>query len=114
MEIILGGDDIDAETAERWGYLNRSFAPEEIAPFVDRLARRIASFPVEAVRLAKESVLCADKPLADGLVDEAYLFQRLLRTEGAQTNMKRFLEIGGQTREGEQRVGELNGELGRA
>jgi enoyl-CoA hydratase/carnithine racemase len=114
MEIILGGDDIDAETAERWGYLNRSFAADEIGPFVDRLARRIASFPVEAVRLAKESVLCADKPLADGLVDEAYLFQRLLRTEGAQTNMKRFLEIGGQTREGERRVGELNGDLGRS
>ena len=26
MEIILGGEDLDAETAERWGYLNRIFA----------------------------------------------------------------------------------------
>jgi len=112
MEIILGGEDIDAETAERWGYLNRSFAADEIGPFVDRLARRIASFPVEAVRLAKESVNCADKPLTEGLVDEAYLFQRLLRTGGAQRNMRQFLEIGGQTREGELRVGALNGELG--
>jgi len=114
MEIILGGDDIDAETAERWGYLNRSFAADEIGPFVDRLARRIASFPVEAVRLAKEAILGADKPLQDGLVDEAYLFQRLLRTAGAQANMTRFLQIGGQTREGERRVGELNGELGKS
>jgi enoyl-CoA hydratase/carnithine racemase len=114
LEIILGGNDIDADTAERWGYLNRAFAPGEIGPFVDRLARRIASFPVEAVRLAKEAILAADKPLPDGLADEAYLFQRLLRTEGAQRNMKRFLEIGGQTREGENRVGELNGELGRS
>lgn len=112
LEIILGGDDLDAETAERWGYLNRIFAADEIGPFVDALARRIASFPVEAVRLAKEAVNAADKPLSEGLVDEAYLFQRLLRTEGAQQNMARFLEIGGQTREGELQVGELNRRLG--
>lgn len=113
LEIILAGDDLDAETAEAWGYLNRIFEADEIGPFVDRLARRIASFPVEAVRLAKEAILGADKPLNDGLVDEAYLFQRLLRTEGAQRNMERFLAIGGQTREGELRVGALNAELGR-
>ncbi len=112
MEIVLGGDDLDAETAERWGYLNRVFEPDEIGPFVDALAQRIASFPVEAVRLAKQAVNCSDKPLHDGLADEAYLFQKLLRTEGAQRNMRRFLEIGGQTREGELRVGELCGELG--
>jgi enoyl-CoA hydratase/carnithine racemase len=111
MEIILGGDDLDAETAERWGYLNRIFEANEIGPFVDALARRIASFPVEAVRLAKEAINGADKPLHDGLVDEAYLFQRLLRTDGAQRNMKRFLEIGGQTRDGELRVGELNARI---
>jgi enoyl-CoA hydratase/carnithine racemase len=112
LEIILGGDDLDAETAERWGYLNRIFEADEIGPFVGALARRIAAFPAEAVRLAKEAVNGAEKPLPDGLVDEAYLFQRLLRTEGAQRNMQRFLEIGGQTREGELRVGELAGELG--
>jgi enoyl-CoA hydratase/carnithine racemase len=111
MEIILGGDDLDAETAERWGYLNRIFEADEIGPFVEALAQRIASFPVEAVRLAKEAVNAADKPLNEGLVDEAYLFQRLLRTDSAQRSMQRFLEIGGQTREGELRVGELNAKI---
>lgn len=113
MEIVLGGDDLDAETAERWGYLNRIFAADAIDDWVMNLARRIASFPVEAVRLAKESVNAAEMPLREGLVEEAYLFQRLLRTDGAQTNMRRFMELGGQTREGEMRVGELNTELGR-
>ena len=112
MEIVLGGDDLDAETAERWGYLNRIFAADEIDAWVAGLARRIASFPVEAVRLGKASVNAAEKPLQEGLVEEAYLFQRLLRTDGAQTNMRRFMEIGGQTREGELRVGELNAQLG--
>jgi enoyl-CoA hydratase/carnithine racemase len=112
MEIILGGDDLDAQTAERWGYLNRIFEADEIGPFVDKLARRIASFPDTAVRLAKEAINSADKPLNDGLSDEAFLFQALVRTEGAQRNMRRFLEIGGQTREGELRMGELCAELG--
>jgi enoyl-CoA hydratase/carnithine racemase len=112
LEIILGGEDLDAETAERWGYLNRIFEPDEIRPFVSALAGRIASFPLEAVRLAKQAVNAADGSLHDGLVEEAYLFQRLLRTGEAQRNMRRFLEIGGQTRDGELRVGELGGELG--
>ena len=55
-----------------------------------------------------------EKPLQEGLLEEAYLFQRLLRTDGAQTNMRRYLEIGGQTREGELRVGELGGQLSEA
>jgi len=111
LEIILGGDDLDAETAERWGYLNRIFAAGEIDDFVAGLARRIASFPVDAVRLAKAATLGAEGPLREGLLEEAYLFQQLLRTDGAQVNMRRFLEIGGQTREGELRVGELCSEL---
>ena len=111
MEIIVGGDDLDAETAERWGYLNRTFEPGEIGPFVDRLARRIVSFPIEAVRLAKAAVNQAERPLAEGLREEAFLFQQLLRNNSAQSAMRRFLEIGGQTRQGELRVGELNAEI---
>lgn len=112
MEIVLGGDDLDAETAERWGYLNRIFAADEIDTWVMNLARRIASFPVESVRLGKESVNAAEKTLSEGLTEEAYLFQRLLRTDSAQANMRKFMQLGGQTREGELRVGELNAELG--
>jgi len=112
LEVILGGDDLDAETAERWGWLNRAFEADEIGPFVDALARRIASFPAPAVRLAKESVNAADKPLLDGLFEEAYLFEKLLRTDESRRNMQRFLDIGGQTRDGELRINELNAELG--
>lgn len=113
MELILSGDDMDAETAEKWGYLNRIFAPDEIGPYVERLAKRIASFPPAAVRLAKQSVNQADKPWLDGLFEEAYLFERLLRTDDARENMKRFLEIGGQTRDGELQMDELCAALGR-
>jgi enoyl-CoA hydratase/carnithine racemase len=107
IEVILGGDDLDAETAERWGFLNRALSPDEIGPFVDKLARRIASFPSEALALAKESINASDRPLEEGLVEEAYLFQRLIRSPSAQEKMRRFLELGGQTRQAEIAMGSL-------
>jgi hypothetical protein len=44
-------------------------------------------------------------------LEEQYLFQQVLRTPEATPKMQAFLAAGGQTREGELRVGELNGEI---
>ncbi len=112
LEVILGADDLDAESAELWGYLNRALGSDEIGSFVERLARRIASFPPQAVAAAKAAVDCAAKPLEAGLIDEARLLQTVLRTEEARVNILRFLKLGGQSREGELRMGDLCGELG--
>ncbi|MBD3646251.1 MAG: enoyl-CoA hydratase/isomerase family protein [Pseudomonadales bacterium] len=115
MEVVLGSDDLDAETAEKWGYLNRAFdTAKELDAFVDRLARRIASWPADAVRLAKESVNNAEKPLNEGLLDEAYLFQQSLRTEGAKRGMRKAIELGAQTRETEMRMGDFCIEVAQA
>jgi enoyl-CoA hydratase/carnithine racemase len=112
LEIVLGGVDIDAETAERWGYLNRALAPEALTPFVDALARRIAGYPPNAIGLAKRSLLNAEElPVTEGLLEEAFLFQQTLRDPRAQAAMRRFLELGGQTREAELRMGALVTEL---
>ena len=111
MEVVLGGGDLDAKTAERWGYLNRLFEVDEIDDWVSKFAQRIAGFPAEAVRLAKAAVLASENPLEEGLKEEAFLFAKLLRTQEAQSQMRQFLELGGQTKEGELRVGELSGEL---
>ncbi len=107
IEAILGGIDVDAATAERWGYLNRALPPGEVGGYVDALAQRIASFPPEAVRLAKKAVDASERPLAEGLVEEAFLFQSLLRDPEARRRMKRALELGAQTRDGELRIAEL-------
>lgn len=110
LEIILGGIDVDAATAERWGLLNRALAPDELTPYVDGLARRIASFPPEAVALAKESVGNVDTmTMADGLAEEAHLFERTLRIPGTAERMRRFLERGGQTRETELNIADAFG-----
>ena len=114
MEMILGAVDIDAATAERWGFVNRAMPGADLPGFVDALARRIASFPPDAVRVTKQAVLAAeDLPLVDGLRRETYLFQTLLRSADAGPAMRAFLDAGGQTVDGESRVGDLMGEIHR-
>jgi enoyl-CoA hydratase/carnithine racemase len=111
LELVLGCDELDAATAERWGYLNRALPPAELRPFVERLAHRIASFPAAAIALAKRAVLAAEPSWERGLLEESHLFQLLLRTPEAPARMRRFLELGGQTREVERRLGALCDEL---
>ena len=50
LEIILGANDFDGGTAERYGYVNRALPDTELDGFVDALGRRIASFDNRAIR----------------------------------------------------------------
>jgi enoyl-CoA hydratase/carnithine racemase len=104
LEIILGCSDIDAETAEHWGYVNRALPDDELRTFVDRLAARIASFPPGAVGRAKAAVDAALPDPVDGLLAEDQLFRVCLSDPHAQARMAAFLEIGGQTREVERQT----------
>ncbi|MFO7965095.1 MAG: enoyl-CoA hydratase/isomerase family protein [Desulfobacterales bacterium] len=102
LEVVLGCGDLDAETAERYGYVNRALPAEDIGAFVENLAFRMASFPAESIALAKKSVRnAAAMPIVDGLFEETALFARSLALPEARARMKRFLEVGGQTKKGE-------------
>jgi enoyl-CoA hydratase/carnithine racemase len=107
LEVVLGCDDFPADLAERYGYINRALPPDEIGPFVEGLAYRIASFPAEALALAKASVNSAELPTLEGLLEEAHYFNQSVATDAARKRMKRFLEIGGQTREVELDMSDL-------
>ena len=104
LEIILGCSDIDAETAEHWGYVNRALPDDELRTFVDRLAARIASFPPAAVGRAKAALDAALPDPVDGLLVEDQLFRACLSDPHAQARMAAFLEMGGQTREVERQT----------
>lgn len=114
LEVILGCEDIPADLAERYGYINRALPPEELAPFVERLAYRIASFPAEAIALAKASVNAAELPTIEGLIEEAHYFNQSIATGPARKRMARFMELGGQTREVELHIGDLGDRLAEA
>lgn len=111
LETILGCDDIDADTAEQWGWVNRTLNEDELWPFVNRMAQRIASFPPQAVAEAKAAVLRSDHNVTEELLEEASGFNRLLADPRAQTAMQNFMARGGQSAEGEKRLGELAGEI---
>ena len=105
LEIVLGAADFPADLAERYGYVNRALPAAELGPFVDALARRIASFPAGAVARAKAAVLAADVGVAAGLTLEARLFDECLALPEVRRRMQAFLDAGGQTREVEARPG---------
>jgi enoyl-CoA hydratase/carnithine racemase len=108
MEICLGSDDIDAETCEKWGYLNRIFESKTLLDqYVDNLACRIARWPASAIALCKQSVNNAEMPIEQGLSEEAYLFQQTLRSEGTREHMLKAMQLGAQTRDGELRISDL-------
>jgi len=112
LEVILGCHDFDAEAAARYGYVNRALPADEIAPFVERLAYRIASFPAEAIALAKAAVAAAELPTFEGLLEEADCFNRAVATPAARERMAAFLAAGGQTREAELDLDRLVTRLG--
>lgn len=56
LEIIMGSEDFDADTAEKYGWVNRALPDAELDAFVDNLARRVASFESRPLELAKKLV----------------------------------------------------------
>jgi enoyl-CoA hydratase/carnithine racemase len=112
LEICLGCEDIPADLAERYGYVNRSVPPESLDGFVLHLAQRIASYPPEALALTKAAINHADTHAMDGYVSEAVGLALAKRDGIAHQRMTRFLELGGQTREGELDLQNLISRLG--
>ena len=99
LEIVLGGDDIDAATAEQWGYVNRTLPDAELRPFVDAFARRVAGLAPGSIALAKQAVDAADEDPTPGLLVEGQLFRQSLRDPEAGERMTAFMAAGGQTRD---------------
>ncbi len=80
---------------------------------MEDLAYRIVGFPAEAIALAKKSVQNAEEmSIVEGLWEESVLFAQSLQTAPAQERMKRFMEMGGQTREVELDLGKMVEALG--
>ena len=56
MELILGGDTISADVAERIGLVNRVVPQDKLMDAARDMAKRIAGWSPDAVRLAKATI----------------------------------------------------------
>ncbi|MES2148405.1 MAG: enoyl-CoA hydratase/isomerase family protein [Pseudomonadota bacterium] len=98
LEIILGCADFNAETAERYGWINRALPASEIDLFVNALAARIAGFPAATLALAKQMVDATDTTLEHDLALEERLFLKSASSAPAQKRIAAALGAGMQTR----------------
>ena len=102
LEVLLGCNDFSAELAERYGYVNRALPANELTPFVEKLARRIASFPAHAIAHAKAAVDAgAFSSIAEGLLVEAHESDLSVASDVTQARVKEVLKVGAETYESE-------------
>jgi len=97
LEVCLGGEDFDANTAERYGWINRALPSEQLSEFCDALAQRIASFPASGIANIKaivERVSSADEA---ALVEESQRFVADMQAQETVDRVRWMLSQGGQT-----------------
>jgi enoyl-CoA hydratase len=93
LEMILTGDPVDAETALRYGLVNRVAPADELRAVTEKLARRILMRGRIAVGIALESVLRGtETSIEEGLRIEADMFGLVASTQDMREGLNAFLE----------------------
>ncbi|GHD75068.1 MULTISPECIES: enoyl-CoA hydratase/isomerase family protein [Streptomyces] len=99
LEAVLGAGLYDAETAERYGWVNRAVPAAELDGVVDRLARDIAALPEGVIAAAKRAL--APEDLSEGLRREHDAWAGQFARPAAERLIRGALARGAQTRDGE-------------
>ncbi|MBI4545677.1 MAG: enoyl-CoA hydratase/isomerase family protein [Gemmatimonadetes bacterium] len=93
MRLVLTGEMIDAEEAERMGLVDLVVDDPALADRTRELARLLAGYSPVALRLAKEAVRAAlETPLEAGLRYERELFGMAFSSEDMREGVRAFLE----------------------
>ncbi len=94
LEVLLAADDINAELAELYGYVNRALPDAELDGFVDAMAMRIASFDKLAIAETKRLVDVASLPSDAEIRPEWEAFLAALNRPASQKRIKALMERG--------------------
>lgn len=98
LEIILSGDDFDAETAAAYGWINRALPDAELDGFVENIARRIASFDLKIIKKIKATMNeRAAIPKNEHIMETQAAFFASLTEPEARTRIQSLLNQGLQT-----------------
>jgi len=115
LEVLLTGNDIDGDLAERYGYVNRSLADADLDQFVDSLARRISKFDKQTISDIKGMVNPSTLPSNEDLKAQWGAFITSVQRPQAQQRVQKLLELGLQKKpDVERRLPEYTGKLGEA
>jgi enoyl-CoA hydratase/carnithine racemase len=113
LEVLLSSEDITAEQAEAYGYINRSLPDADLDAFVEALATRIAKFDKWAIATTKRLVntsLSPDVELGAGWDACIASLGRLAAQDGIKELMARGFHKPGDV---ESRLGYYLGEITR-
>jgi enoyl-CoA hydratase/carnithine racemase len=94
LEIVLSGDDFDADIAERYGWVNRTLDDDRLDSFVDTLAGRLASFDREVLAAAKAQINRFGMPTATELQSSNDMIFSILAWPSAQARRAKVRDIG--------------------
>lgn len=114
LEVMLSGEDYDADLAERYGWINRALPADMLHDFVHSLARRIASFPALARGLVKDRVNAITLASEAEFRRDSDLFLTTVQDDEAQRLLAVAFEHGLQTRGPELMFARFVGELAAA
>ena len=114
LEMLVTGEDISGDLAERYGYVNRALPDAELDQFVDTMARRIAGFDKQSIAAIKRLVDIPTLPSDVEIGAEWGAFLDSAHRPQAQQDIKRLMEMGLQTNpEIEKHLPESTGSLAR-
>jgi enoyl-CoA hydratase/carnithine racemase len=91
-ELLLLGEPIDAETAFRWGLVNRVVEDETLIGVAIEVVTRVGSMPPSAVRVSKQLLKDDRGEVAERIEQEAGIFVDRLRAPEFQEAASAFLE----------------------
>jgi enoyl-CoA hydratase/carnithine racemase len=112
--MLLTGEDISGDLAERYGYVNRALPDAELDQFVDTMARRIAGFDKQSIAAIKRLVDIPTLPSDLEIGAEWGAFLDSAHRPQAQQDIKRLMEMGLQTNPNvEKHLPESTGSLAR-
>jgi enoyl-CoA hydratase/carnithine racemase len=94
LEIVLSGDDFDADIAERYGWVNRTLEDDDLDSFVDTLVRRLATFDRETLAVAKAQINRFGTPTATELQSSNDMFFSTLALPGAKARRAKVRNLG--------------------
>lgn len=113
LEVLLTGNDIDGELAERYGYVNRALPDAELDPFVDTMARRIARFDKQSISEIKRLVDASSLPPQEAIAAEWDGFIGSVQRPAAQQRIGQLMQLGLQEKaDVEIRLAHYTGTLG--